>query len=169
MEGRANKLASGADGRTSGTAVWVGTVRGGGCGAGVATAPVGQEGVKRRCAVPADRRDPLGNLPSGREQRLLPSAKSPVMFSFSCLGLERERGQDWDRVRAGLPISSKDASFLAAEFGVFRLGSISSGDGNLDLLLHPFLPSPFAYWSERGWEEGKKQGKEREKEIERFC
>lgn len=102
MEGRANKLASGADGRTSGTAVWVGTVRGGGCGAGVATAPVGQEGVKRRRAVPADRRDPLGNLPSGLEQRLLPSAQSPVKFSFSCLGLERERGQDWDRVRAGL-------------------------------------------------------------------
>ena len=85
-------------------------------------APVGQEGVKRRRAVPADRRDPLGNLPSGREERLLPSAQSPVMFSFSCLGLERERGQDWDRVRAGLPNSSKDASFLAAEFGVFRLG-----------------------------------------------
>lgn len=161
MEGRANKLASGADGRTSGTAVWVGTVRGGGCGAGVAMAPVGQEGVKRRRAVPADRRDPLGNLPSGLEQRLLPSAQSPVKFSFSCLGLERERGQDWDRVRAGLPVS---ASFLAAEFGVFRLGSISSGDGNLDLLLHPFLPSPFAYPSERGWEEGKKLGKETEKD-----
>lgn len=34
MEGRANKLASGADGRASGTAVWVGTVGGGGGGRG---------------------------------------------------------------------------------------------------------------------------------------
>lgn len=103
MEGRANKLASGADGRTSGTAVWVGTVRGGGCGAGVAMAPVGQEGVKRRRAVPADRRDRLGNLPSGREKRLLPSTQSPVKFSFSSLGLEREREQDWDRDSLFLP------------------------------------------------------------------
>ena len=101
MEGRANKLASGADGRTSGTAVWVGSV-GGGAGGRAARAPAGKEGVKRRRAVPAEPRGPLGNLPVGAGKGRSPvSARSPVIFSFSCLGL-KERGEDWDRVRAGL-------------------------------------------------------------------
>ena len=100
MEGRANKLASGADGRTSGAAVWVGSVGGGGGGGGRGRRPE-RKGLSEgaRCPPSGEARSETCQWARAKAAPLV-SARSPVTFSFSCLGL-KER-EDWDRVRAGL-------------------------------------------------------------------
>lgn len=103
MEGRANKLASGADGRTSGTAVWVGTVGGGGGGAGGPGRRPERKGLSEgaRCPRKGETRSETCQWARAKTAPVV-RAQSPVMLSFSCLGLKKERGEDWDRVRAGL-------------------------------------------------------------------